>query len=109
MTSFFITEKAANRLKEISDDEGIGHYTARVKVLGGGCSGMQNDLCFDEIIKDTDEVFEMDGVKIVIDFLSIQYLDGTSLDFVDSEFGAGFKFLNPNVKGTCGCGSSFSV
>lgn len=104
-----ITEKAADKVKEISDGEGIGHYIIRVKVVGGGCAGFSYDMVFDDSIGDLDEVTELDGIKVVADPISFQYLDEVVLDFLDSEHGAGFKFINPNVKGTCGCGSSFSV
>lgn len=103
-----ITEKAIAQLKEISDGEGIGHYSVRVKVQGGGCAGFTNDMYFDDKFTDMDEVHEDNGVKIIIDPLSFQYLDGVEIDYVDSQFGAGFKFNNPNVKGSCGCGSSQS-
>ena len=103
-----LTEKAAKKIEEISNGDGIGHYTIRVKVIGGGCAGMTNDIYFDDQISDTDEVSELDGVKVVADFLSFQYLDGTVIDFIETDMGGGFKFLNPNVKGSCGCGSSQS-
>jgi iron-sulfur cluster insertion protein len=102
-----ITEKAAQQVKEISDKDGLGHYTIRVKVMGGGCAGFTNDLAFDDQIGELDEVFELDGVKVVCDPMSLQYLDETVIDFVDGLYGGGFKFNNPNAKGSCGCGHSF--
>lgn len=104
----YLTEKAAKKIKEISDEEGIGYNIIRVKILAGGCSGFTNDMFFDDLIKDTDEVFELDGVKIICDEMSFQYMDGMTLDFLDGEFESGFKFLNPNISGSCGCGSSIS-
>ncbi|HWZ21095.1 MAG TPA: iron-sulfur cluster assembly accessory protein [Cytophagaceae bacterium] len=101
-----LTEKAANKVKEISEAEGIGHCNIRVKVIGGGCAGFTHDLYFEDQISEMDEVFEQDGVKIVCDPLSYQYLDETGIDYLDTEMGGGFKFMNPNVKGSCGCGSS---
>jgi len=103
-----LTEKAAKQIKEISDAEGIGHLTVRVKVVGGGCAGFSHDMYYDDQVTDMDETFDVDGVKIVVDPLSFQYLDEVTIDYVESPIGAGFKFLNPNVKGTCGCGSSVS-
>jgi len=103
-----LTEKAAKKIEEISNNEGIGHYVIRVKVVGGGCAGMTNDMYFDDQIGETDEVAELDGVKVVTDCMSFQYLDGTTIDFIDTDMGGGFKFLNPNVKSSCGCGSSQS-
>jgi iron-sulfur cluster insertion protein len=104
-----ITEKAAKMIEEISNSEGLGHYTVRVKVVGGGCAGFSYDMYFDDTIGELDEVTEMDGVKVVVDALSFQYMDEVTMDFIDTEMQRGFKFLNPNVTGTCGCGSSFSV
>lgn len=104
----YLTEKAAKQIVEISNAEGIGHLTVRVKVIGGGCAGFTNDMFFDDQVGEMDETFELDGVKIVCDPLSFQYLDESTIDWVESPYGSGFKFLNPNVKGTCGCGSSVS-
>lgn len=104
----FITEKAANKVKEISESEGIGHFFIRVRVIGGGCAGFSHDMVFDDQVTDMDEKEEFDGITVVVDPLSYQYLEGVTIDYVDSQFGAGFKFINPNVKGTCGCGSSVS-
>lgn len=104
-----ITEKAAKMVEEISNSEGIGHYVIRVKVVGGGCAGFSYDMYFDDTIGEMDEVTELDGIKVVTDPMSFQYMDDIVIDFVEGPTGAGFKFNNPNVKGTCGCGSSFSV
>src|SRR5271169_3339797 len=98
----YLTEKAANKIKEISIAEGIGHNIIRVKVKGGGCAGMENDLYFDDQISDTDEIFELDDVKLITDFLSFQYLDETIIDYVEGPISSGFRFNNPNVKGSCG-------
>lgn len=103
-----ITEAAAKKVVEISDAEGIGHHVIRVRVIGGGCAGFTHDMMFDDQIGELDEVTEFDNIKVVIDPLSFQYLDDITIDFVESPMGAGFKFLNPNVKGSCGCGSSVS-
>jgi iron-sulfur cluster assembly protein len=104
----YLTEKAAKQVKEISDGEGIGHYVVRAKVLGGGCHGMTHDLSFDDKISETDETFELDGVKLIVDMMSLQYLENACVDYVESTFGGGFKFTSPDIKGSCGCGKSVS-
>ena len=103
------TENAIKAVKEISNGEGIGHFNVRLRVIGGGCAGFSYDMYFEDKIGDMDEVFEFDGIKAVVDPLSNQYLENVVVDFIDSQIGRGFKFNNPNVKGSCGCGSSFSV
>lgn len=104
-----LTEVAAAKVHEICKEEGLEGQGLRVQVKGGGCSGFQYDLFFDEKPTDMDLVVTSRGVQIFIDPLSAQYLEGTEIDYVEGLSGAGFKFGNPNVKGTCGCGSSFSV
>jgi iron-sulfur cluster insertion protein len=104
-----LTEVAAAKVHEIANEEGLHGQGLRVQVKGGGCSGFQYDLFFDEKPTDMDLIVESRGVQIFIDPLSAQYLEGTEIDYVEGLSGAGFKFGNPNVKGTCGCGSSFSV
>lgn len=107
-----VTEKAALKIKEIADSEGIGHYNVRVRVIGGGCAGFSYDMYYEEKIGEMDEVVEITDyygtIKVVVDPLSFQYLDEVTVDYVDSQFAAGFKFLNPKVTGSCGCGSSVS-
>ena len=104
-----LTEKAAEKVKEIQSAESIdATYGLRLRVVGGGCSGFAYDLYFDQKL-DTDRTFDSHGVSLVVDQMSLQYLAGTTVDYVEGLQGAGFKFLNPNVKSTCGCGSSFSV
>lgn len=104
-----LTSIAAEKVAEIRDAEEIeASYALRVKVLGGGCSGFQYDLFFDEP-DDADMRFESNGVSLVSDQMSFMYLMGTEIDYVDGLQGAGFKFNNPNTTGSCGCGSSFSV
>ena len=102
-----LTEKAVTKVKELSESEGIGHCNIRTKILGGGCSGYQFDLMFDDQISDSDEVLEQDGIKVVVDMLSYQYIDGITIDYIDNVVGGGgFKFFGGDIKGTCGCGSS---
>jgi iron-sulfur cluster assembly accessory protein len=104
-----LTEKAAEKVREIRTAEGIEDQMAlRMRVVGGGCSGFSYDLYFDSVA-DADKVFDSNGVKLVVDQMSLMYLLGTEVDYVEGLQGAGFKFNNPNVKSTCGCGSSFSA
>jgi iron-sulfur cluster assembly accessory protein len=104
-----LSDKAAEKVKEIRGEENIEEgYALRLKVQGGGCSGFSYDLYFDQV-QETDRSFEVKGVKLICDQMSLMYLMGTEVDYVEGLHGAGFKFNNPNVKSTCGCGSSFSV
>ncbi len=104
-----LTEVAAKKVVEIREAEQIEpSYNLRVKVMGGGCSGFQYDLYFDEEA-DGDSIFESHGVKLIVDMMSFMYVMGTEIDYVEGLQGAGFKFNNPNTTGSCGCGSSFSV
>jgi iron-sulfur cluster insertion protein len=104
-----ITTLAADKVKEISKSEGLEGQGLRLRVVGGGCAGFQYDLYFEDKPTDLDELFESHGVKLFVDPLSYQYLDGTEIDYVEGANGSGFKFGNPNVSGTCGCGSSFQA
>lgn len=104
-----ITERAAAKVKEIAEAEKLDGQGLRLKVMGGGCSGFTYDLYFEDTPGEMDEQFESRGVKLFVDPLSFQYLEDTEIDYVEEMHAAGFKFNNPNVKGTCGCGSSFSV
>jgi iron-sulfur cluster insertion protein len=104
-----ITPVAASKVNEIRDAEAIeANMALRLRVVGGGCAGFSYDLYFDEPAE-VDRQFEIQGVKVVVDEMSLMYLVGTEIDYVEGLQGAGFKFNNPNVKSTCGCGSSFSV
>ena len=105
-----LTARAAEKVKEIKAAEGIEEsYGLRLRVVGGGCSGFAYDLYFDQLTEGVGRSFESHGVKLVVDHMSLQYLVGTEVDYVEGLQGAGFKFGNPNVKSTCGCGSSFNV
>ena len=104
-----ITPTAASKVNEIRQAEGIeSNMALRLRVVGGGCAGFSYDLYFDEPAE-VDRQFEVAGVKCVVDEMSLMYLVGTEIDYVEGLQGAGFKFQNPNVKSTCGCGSSFSA
>jgi iron-sulfur cluster insertion protein len=105
-----LTSRAAEKVKEIQNAESLHGQGLRVRVIGGGCSGFSYDLFFDdEFNDDMDENFESNGIPLYVDMMSHTYLDGTEIDYVEGLYGAGFKFLNPTAKSTCGCGSSFSV
>lgn len=104
-----ITDAAVAKLKEISETEGLPPVV-RVGVIGGGCAGFSYDMYFEEKpVGEMDETIEKDGITVVVDSISLQYLDGTEIDYTDGLMQSGFKFNNPNVKGTCGCGSSFDA
>jgi iron-sulfur cluster assembly accessory protein len=104
-----ITDVAASKVLEIRDAEQIeGEMSLRVRVVGGGCAGFSYDLYFDSRTE-LDRDFQINGVNVIVDEMSLMYLMGTEIDYIESLQGAGFKFNNPNVKSTCGCGSSFSV
>lgn len=104
-----LTERAAEKVRDIRSSENIeDSYGLRLRVVGGGCSGFTYDLYFDQKTQ-IDKEYSSFGVQLVIDQMSLQYLRGTEVDYVEGLQGAGFKFNNPNVKSTCGCGSSFNV
>jgi iron-sulfur cluster assembly protein len=103
-----VTERAAARIKELIALEGRTDQALRVKVVGGGCSGLQYKVDFD-VAKPSDKVFEKDGAKVLVDMKSLLYLSGTELDYKDELMQSGFVFQNPNVKKACGCGASFTV
>jgi iron-sulfur cluster assembly protein len=104
-----LTERAAAKINKIVTDEPEAqHEGLRVRVVGGGCSGLQYKVGLDKG-KKGDKVFEKDGARLFIDRRSYLYLNGTEVDWSDDLTGAGFRFHNPNVKKTCGCGESFVV
>jgi iron-sulfur cluster assembly protein len=105
-----VTESAAQQIKRLLDQEGkTATHGLRMKVVGGGCSGLQYQLAFDEGERESDNVITAGGVKLLIDEKSALYLMGTTLDYVDSLMESGFKIQNPNAKSTCGCGQSFGA
>ncbi|MBS2012863.1 MAG: iron-sulfur cluster assembly accessory protein [Deltaproteobacteria bacterium] len=101
-----VTERAAAKVREIAEAEDLTSQALRVRVVGGGCAGFTYDLYFEDETTDMDEEFEDKGVKLFVDPVSLQYLENTQIDYVEGEHGAGFKFQNPQVTGSCGCGSS---
>ena len=105
-----VSEAAAQQIKRLLDQEGkTATHALRMKVVGGGCSGLQYQLMFDDQARDNDEQVEAGGVRVVVDEKSALYLVGTTLDFVDTLMESGFKIQNPNAKNSCGCGQSFSA
>jgi len=104
-----LTESAANMVKKYIADENNANLALRVGVKGGGCSGFEYNLAFDSNREEWDEMFESNGVKILVDTKSLLYLNGTTIDYLNAMTGGGFKFNNPNATGSCGCGTSFSV
>lgn len=107
-TGVVLTDRAAARIKELMNTENRQGQGLRVKVVGGGCSGLQYKVDFD-LPKGTDKVFEKDGAKVLVDMKSLLYLTGTELDYKDELMQSGFVFQNPNVKRACGCGASFAT
>ncbi len=104
-----LTSNAIAKVKEIMAQQSPVPAGLRVGVVGGGCSGFSYSMSFENGSGMMDKVFDMDGLKVYVDATSVMYLNGCIVDYVETLEGAGFKFENPNVKSTCGCGSSFSV
>jgi iron-sulfur cluster assembly accessory protein len=106
-----VTEAAAEKITELLTEENREGAGLRVFVQGGGCSGFQYGLMIDEGEGDpgSDQTFEVNGVRLLVDPISLRYLNGAEVDFVDNNMGGGFTIKNPNAKSTCGCGSSFSA
>ena len=103
------TDSAAQKVKTLIDEEGNPALKLRVFVTGGGCSGFQYGFTFDEAINDDDTSMEKNGVTLLIDAMSYQYLVGAEIDYQEGAEGAQFVIKNPNASSTCGCGSSFSA
>ena len=104
-----VTDRAASKVKEIAEAEALTEQGLRLRVVGGGCAGFTYDLYFEDQTTEMDELFESNGVKLFVDPISIRYLNGAEVDFVDTVTGGGFTIKNPNATSTCGCGQSFSV
>ncbi len=104
-----LTDSAAQKIRELTvTNDNTDEQALRVSVKGGGCSGFQYTLALDKA-KDDDHVFEHDGISVIVDKVSMQFVFGSEVDFVDGLQGAGFTVNNPNVVAACGCGSSFQV
>jgi iron-sulfur cluster assembly protein len=105
-----VTEPAAQRIRALLEKDGKAEtHGLRLKVIGGGCSGLRYELAFDDQVRDVDTEIEINGVRVILDEKSALYLAGTTLDFVDTLSESGFKMNNPNASSTCGCGESFSA
>lgn len=104
-----MTETAVNKVKEILNTQEPVPSGLRIAVVGGGCSGFSYSMAFESEPGLLDKVYEFGGLKVYVDQASMLYLDGAQVDFVETIEGSGFKFNNPNVRTTCGCGSSFNA
>lgn len=103
-----VTSNAAQRIAALASQEGE-NAVLRVSVRGGGCSGFSYDFSFDNAATADDVEIEKDGVKVLIDAVSLMYLEGSEIDFVDDLMGQSFRITNPNASSSCGCGTSFSI
>lgn len=105
-----VTNQAAAQIRALLSEDGkLETHGLRMKVIGGGCSGLQYQLSFDDQVRDIDAEIEIEGVKVIVDEKSALYLVGSVLDFVDTLQESGFKIENPNASNTCGCGQSFAA
>lgn len=108
--SITLTKKAEDKVKEILADQPDSYAGLRIQIVGGGCSGFSYRMGFDKSYNEaTDNLFEFDGLNVIVDRSSLLHIDGAEVDYVEGLHGAGFKFNNPNATGSCGCGSSFST
>ncbi len=103
------TDAAVGKVRELLIEEGSPELKLRVFVQGGGCSGFQYGFTFDELVNDDDTIIDKDGVQLLVDAMSFQYLVGAEIDYKDDLDGAQFVIRNPNATTTCGCGSSFTM
>jgi len=104
-----LTEKAVTKVQEILNSQDPKPAGLRIAVVGGGCSGFSYSMAFENTPSMLDKTYAFNGLKVFVDQASLSYLDGAEVDYVETLEGSGFKFNNPNVKSTCGCGSSFSA
>jgi iron-sulfur cluster assembly protein len=104
-----LTETAVTKVREILDTQEPKPAGLRISVVGGGCSGFSYSMAFENAPGMLDKTYSYDGLKVYVDQASMLYLDGAEVDYVETLEGSGFKFNNPNVKSTCGCGSSFNA
>ena len=105
-----VSESAAEKIAALLDEDGKREtHALRLKVVGGGCSGLQYQLCFDDELREIDHEVKVHGIRVVIDEKSALYLVGSTLDFVDTLQESGFKIENPNASNSCGCGQSFAA
>ena len=106
---FVFTDNAATKVKDLIDEEGNPDLKLRVFVTGGGCSGFQYGFTFDEVANEDDTALEKNGVTLLVDPMSYQYLVGAEIDYTEGLEGSQFVIKNPNASSTCGCGSSFTA
>lgn len=104
-----LSERAAAEISSLLERQGKSDAALRVFVQGGGCSGLSYGMAIDDSVEEDDFAFDSHGVKVVVDSMSMQYLRGSSVDYVEDVMGGGFKIDNPNAMRSCGCGSSFST
>jgi iron-sulfur cluster assembly protein len=104
-----LTDTAIGKVREILDSQEPKPSGLRISVVGGGCSGFSYSMAFENTPNMLDKTYNYEGLKVFVDQASLLYLDGAEVDYVETLEGSGFKFNNPQVKSTCGCGSSFSV
>lgn len=109
MSVVTLTEPAADKVLELRSRDSAADAALRIKVIGGGCSGLQYQLSFDAATEDMDHDHEMHGVRLLVDAKSAIYLAGATVDYIDDLNGSGFRIQNPNATSTCGCGESFGV
>jgi len=109
ITPLFLSDSAVSKVRELVEEEGNQDLKLRVFVTGGGCSGFQYGFSFDEAQDDEDAVIERDGVSLLVDPMSYQYLVGATVDYLEGLQGSQFVVQNPNASSTCGCGSSFTI
>lgn len=109
MSELIFTDNAAHKVKALLAEETNKNLNLRVFITGGGCAGFSYGFKFDENIQEDDTQVEKEGVKLLVDAMSIQYLDGSEIDYVEGLEGSRFIVNNPNAVTTCGCGSSFSI
>lgn len=102
-----VTPSAVEVIRNLLQQRNIPNHSLRVFVSGGGCSGMQYGMAFEETPKEFDKVVAVDGVSLIVDSTSLMYLQGATIDYIDSLMGGGFRIDNPNAVSSCGCGSSF--
>jgi iron-sulfur cluster assembly accessory protein len=102
-----LTANAADKLQQILLEKNLPDHGLRVFVAGGGCSGLQYGMAFEAAARDMDTIVNAHGLKVYVDPVSLEYLSGASIDYVDGLMGAGFRIENPNAVAACGCGSSF--
>lgn len=105
-----LTTSAASKIKDLIVDQNDPDIKClRISVKGGGCSGFQYDFMFDNVIEETDFTFDVEDVKVAVDYMSMEYLKEATVDYIDKNFESRFVVKNPGAKSTCGCGSSFNA